>query len=91
MHRGKQEWIVLIPKKICKQRQKLPIKEDAILKALIDDLRFGGPMQGAWPNYSKLGKDKHHCHLSKKWVACWDVEKKIIRLYYVGSRKDAPY
>ena len=87
----KVEWIVLIPKKIGKQRAELPRSEQSIFLALLDDLRMGGPVQGSWPNYSKLTKDRHHCHLSYKWVACWEVEKKIISVYYVGSRKNAPY
>ena len=46
-----------------------------------------------WANYSKIGKDKYHCHLSYSYVACWNYEKSgiTIEVYYVGSRENAPY
>ena len=60
---------------------------------LTEDLKASGPVQSAWANYSKLGKDKYHCHLSHKWVACWTWEQGtiIIEVYYAGSRENAPY
>lgn len=44
-------------------------------------------------NYSKLGPDNYHCHLSRKWVACWTNENGTltIEVYYAGSRESAPY
>lgn len=52
-----------------------------------------GPMQPAWPNFSKLGPHKYHCHLAYSWVACWKFDKGniLIEVYYVGHRKNAPY
>lgn len=63
------------------------------LAVLVDDLEDKGPVQSGWPNYSKLGKEKYHCHLGRKWVACWHYEEKslIIEVYYAGSRENAPY
>ena len=60
---------------------------------LTDDLVARGPVQAGWPNYSKFGKDKYHCHLAHKWVACWTTQKGsiIIEVYYAGSRENAPY
>lgn len=87
-------WDVRLSKKADKARAKLPEQQRAFFETLLIDLEVFGPVQGAWPNYSKLGKDLHHCHLSPKWVACWEVQDKKIRImevYYVGSRKDAPY
>lgn len=50
-------------------------------------------MQKNWPNYSKLGDSKYHCHLAYSWVACWSYEKGEIKIevYYAGSRENAPY
>jgi hypothetical protein len=61
--------------------------------ALMLDLEAHGPIQLAWPNYSKLGEDQYHCHLGRKWVACWRSEKGslLVEVYYAGSREDAPY
>ena len=87
-------WTVDVAKKAAKSSKQMPLSQRALLETLIDDLETTGPVQGAWPNYSKLGKNVHHCHLSPKWVVCWEVVDKqvrILNIYYVGSRKDAPY
>ncbi len=63
--------------------------------ALTKSLRFNGVNPGKeWNNYSKLGQGQHHCHLTRSYVACWkevDKEIKILEIYYVGSRENAPY
>ncbi len=84
---------VIIKKKIFKEIKKMPVHVQEKLAVLVDDLREKGPVQPGWPNYSKLGKDKHHCHLTRKWVACWYYEEQslIIEAYYAGSRENAPY
>ena len=87
-------WKVQMTRKAEKQALKMPDEEQAALLLLIEELTEGGPVRGDWPNYSKLGDGLHHCHLSKKWVACWEVKDKklkLIEVYYAGSRKDAPY
>ncbi len=60
---------------------------------LVADLEEGGPIQGEWQNFGPLGEGKYHCHLSWSYVACWTHEEgsKVIEVYYVGSREDAPY
>ena len=60
---------------------------------LAEDLAEFGPFRANWPNYSKLGGDKFHCHLNRSYVACWTFEKECITIevYYVGSRENAPY
>jgi len=62
-------------------------------ESLVNDLREKGPIRKEWPNFSKLGKNEYHCHLSYKWVACWYYENDslIIEVYYAGSRENAPY
>jgi len=84
---------ITIKKNIAKKIKKLPAKEYRKLDFLLDDLMQKGPLQPSWPNFSKIGKDEFHCHLSRSWVACWRNEKKtiIIEVYYVGSRENAPY
>ena len=63
------------------------------LRLLISDLEEKGVIQPSWKNFSKLGKDKFHCHLSYNWVVCWrwEEENNIIEVYYAGSRENAPY
>ena len=52
-----------------------------------------GPIQKRWNNFSPLGKEKYHCHLTYSYVACWTCQKGEIEIevYYVGSREKAPY
>ena len=72
---------------------KLPQHIQNALLVLIDELREEGPVQTEWFNYSKLGKNKYHCHLARKWVACWEEKEQsfVIEVYYAGSREKAPY
>ena len=73
--------------------KEMPKRERQLYKDLVDELRFSGPIRKNWPNFSSLGGDKYHCHLSYKWVACWRWEKDsiLIEVYYAGSREKAPY
>lgn len=90
----KYEWTVGFTGKAAKQARKLPKREQETLVALVRDLQMRGPALPDWPNYSKLGGSRHHCHLSYKWVACWEMQDKALRLieiYYAGSRENAPY
>ena len=87
-------WEITFHKKAAKQVRKLPKLEQAKLQFLVKDLIVSGPIVPAWSNYSKLGGNLYHCHLSHKWVACWEKKGSALRLieiYYVGSREDAPY
>ena len=87
-------WNITFSRKAAKQAKALAEREKGLLALLVREMALGGPVRGDWPNYSKLGKDTHHCHLNPKWVACWivaDGKLKLIEIYNVGSRKDAPY
>jgi mRNA-degrading endonuclease RelE of RelBE toxin-antitoxin system len=86
-------WQVTIKKKQEKGLNKLPVAVRALFKALVQDLQYDGPELPGWPNYSKLGGNKYHCHLNYRYVACWTAETKTITIevYYVGSRENAPY
>ena len=84
---------VVIKNKVLRGLYKIPVAEQKKLKVLVNDIQNEGPVQIKWPNYSKLGKNKYHCHLSYKWVACWRYEQDsiIVEVYYAGSRENAPY
>ena len=74
---------------VLKNIKKLPKNIEDKLFYLIGDLEENGPIQPNWKNYSKLENNKYHCHLSRKWVACWKHESNTltIEIYYAGSRE----
>ena len=84
---------VLITKKVEKQIDKLPDCELLVLKRLVDNIEEKGPVQPLFMNYSKIGPNSYHCHLSYRWVACWRNENNsfVVEVYYVGTRENAPY
>ena len=92
------KWELFIKKKAAKGIESLLKSgrnaEAERLYALLDDMRDKGPVRAEYPNYSKLSNNQHHCHIGHSWVVCWEVENnklKIIEVYYVGSRENAPY
>jgi mRNA-degrading endonuclease RelE of RelBE toxin-antitoxin system len=91
------EWTVTLSKKARKNIRLLPKRVRKTLAYLIRELELTGPIKGNWPNYSKLGRARHHCHLKKgnlTYVAVWEVKDRKIRIVevvYVGSREKAPY
>lgn len=90
-------WEVRIRRKAAKQIEKLPSSVQAVLIALIREMEIKGPVRGNWPNYKRLGKYLHHCHLKKghpTFVAVWEVldnEIKLIEVVYAGTHEKAPY
>ena len=84
---------ISIKKQVKKNLEKMPISIQDTFLQLVDDLQRTGPIQPGWSNYSKLKDNEYHCHLNRKWVACWRSEKNtlIIEVYYAGSRENAPY
>ena len=90
-------WRVNLSKRAVKQVKKLPENVKSSLVALIREIEEGGPIRGNWPNYSKLGINRHHCHLKNgksTYVAIWQVIDKqiyIVEITYVGTHKKAPY
>ncbi len=90
-------WQVTIHAKAQKSIPKLPNRVQKALAFLLREIELDGPTRGNWPNYGKLGKDKHHCHLKKgqpTYVAVWQVIDKEIRLVevtYAGTHEKAPY
>ena len=90
-------WTVRIQKKADKSLKRLPLLVQKAFDALTADLKVNGPVAGNWPNYGKLGEDRHHCHLKKgkpTYVSVWwEVrnETRTIEVSYVGTHENAPY
>ncbi|TVQ29291.1 MAG: hypothetical protein EA382_00365 [Spirochaetaceae bacterium] len=84
---------VRLTKKAYKRLARAPETVQILFDELSEELRTSGPIRSNWPNFSKLGAEKFHCHLNYRWVACWQHTKGsvTIEVYYVGSREDAPY
>jgi len=57
---------VHIKPRIVRQISKLPAPVKKSLIALIREIELEGQVRGNWPNYSRLGKNRHHCHLKKR-------------------------
>ena len=89
-------WEIRWKPKAKKSLASLPPRVQDAVWLLVNDLRLNGPVAGNWPNYGKLGKNEHHCHLKKgkpTYVAIWwEVkEDKHIEVTYVGTHENAPY
>jgi mRNA-degrading endonuclease RelE of RelBE toxin-antitoxin system len=84
---------VRIRKKAARGLTKLPATVQKLFFLLVADLQVDGPIQKSWRNFSPLGKDRFHCHLNYRYVACWTWRNNeiAIEVYYVGSREKAPY
>ena len=84
---------IRVVKKVQKNLFKLPKNIRHRFTALAEQLRENGPVAHEWQNYSKLGANRHHCHLTRSYVAFWSHDKGTITIevYYVGSRENAPY
>jgi mRNA-degrading endonuclease RelE of RelBE toxin-antitoxin system len=84
---------IRVARKVNKHLFKLPKNIRQRFTALAEQLREKGPVAYNWPNYSKLGDRRYHCHLARSYVACWTHDKGTITIevYYVGSRENAPY
>jgi hypothetical protein len=90
-------WTVTIHRRAQAKIATLPQRVQASLVTLLREIELQGPVRGNWPNYSKLGNDRHHCHLKKgrpTYVAVWEVVDRTARLVevlYVGTHENAPY
>ncbi len=90
-------WKVEVARPVSKGLRKLPASVHTALAALIMDMEDSGPVRGDWPNYSRLGPGRHHCHLKKgrpTYVAVWEERPghvRLIEVTYVGTHEKAPY
>jgi hypothetical protein len=91
------KWQVVIPGRISKMIDRLPVRAKKSLFVLLKEIELKGPIRGNWPNYSKLKGQKHHCHLKKgqpTYVAVWHVidnEIRLVEVIYAGTHEKAPY
>ena len=97
MQRGyiitRMKYKIRIKKKVARGLSMLPDDVQKLFFLLVADLQMDGPIQKSWRNFSPLGKDRYHCHLNYRYVACWTWRRNeiIIEVYYVGSREKAPH
>jgi len=90
-------WTVTISRRAHRQINQLPQQITKNLVALIRDIETTGPVRGNWPNYSRLEKNRHHCHIKKgqpTYVVVWETKNKEIKLVeviYAGTHEKAPY
>lgn len=84
---------IFVRKKALKTIEKAPKNVQVLFSELLQDLKQKGVMQPSWSNFSKLAKNKYHCHLTYSYVVCWTSENNSIEIevYYAGSRENAPY
>ncbi len=67
---GVRKYTVRVLKKCEKKINQLSEKDINTLVMLLEDIAQYGPVQPKYQNFSKIGKNKYHCHLSYHWVAC---------------------
>ena len=90
-------WYVIFKREVERGIKNLPERVRESLFTLLREIEVAGPVRGNWPNYGKLARNKHHCHLKKgrpTYVAVWEVidkEIKLVEVSYVGTHGRAPY
>ena len=91
------KWEVNVSRKVLKGLSKLPQTVKKQLFLLMKEIEVSGPIRGNWTNYSKLGTNRHHCHIKKgrpTYVAVWeeyDKKIKLVEIIYAGTHEKAPY
>lgn len=90
-------WTIDVHRKVSKGLHKLPASVQDSLITLLREIELHGPVRGNWPNYSRLGSSRHHCHLRKgrpTYVVVWQVKNptsRLVEVVYVGTHEKAPY
>jgi mRNA-degrading endonuclease RelE of RelBE toxin-antitoxin system len=90
-------WTINLHRKVVRVLPKLPRSVQDSLAALLREIELRGPVRGNWPNYSRLGPNRHHCHLKKgrtTYVAVWErtpTSIHLVEVTYVGTHEKAPY
>src|SRR5262245_22020713 len=86
-------WTVKLHREVARRFQTLPQPIQDLLRLLLEELERQGPVRGNWPNYSKLSRTRHHCHLKRgrpTYVAVWDVrdsQQRRLEVTYVGTHE----
>ncbi len=82
-------------KKLTAGLTRLPKRVVDSLYALMTMIELMGPVRGDWPNYGKLAKGVHHCHLKKgnpTYVAVWkECADGSVEVLYVGTHEKVDY
>jgi hypothetical protein len=97
MDRVSMPWTVSLHREVAKVAQTLPQPVQDLLRLLLEELEGQGAVRGNWPNYGKLSRTRHHCHLKKgrpTYVAVWeerDRRQRLLEVIYVGTHEKAPY
>lgn len=90
-------WMVQAKKNVQKQAKSMPKPAKENLYALMREIHKSGPVRGNWPNYGKLGPNRHHCHIKKgqpTYVAVWEEKEneiQLVEIMYAGTHEKAPY
>ena len=92
-------WEVILNKKVCKDREKLPSLVKYKLDLLLKELKVDGPYRNNWKNYGQLkgNSPTYHCHIKKgnpTYVVIWNIVNKKIKIMevkYVGTHEKTPY
>lgn len=90
-------WEIIVSRKVRKGVTELPKNVRQLLDSLIMEIRAKGPVRGDWPNYGKLSRTSHHCHLKNgrpTYVAVWEEIPggiNIVEVTYAGTHEGAPY
>jgi hypothetical protein len=90
-------WTATLHRRVANVIPILPEPVQDLLRLLLLDLEGQGPVRGNWPNYGKLSRTRHHCHLKKgrpTYVAVWeerDRRQRLLEVIYVGTHEKAPY
>jgi mRNA-degrading endonuclease RelE of RelBE toxin-antitoxin system len=90
-------WTVTLHREVAKGVPTLPQPVQDLVRLLLLELEGQRPVRGNWPNYGKLSRTRHHCHLKKgrpTYVAVWNVrdsKQRLIEVIYVGTHEKAPY
>lgn len=83
-------WTVTVSNKAEKGLKRLPLAVQKALVLLMQDMQEGGLVRGDWPNYSKLGTGRHHCHIRKGRAYQCGLEdrKEVTRTTFEKLAKD---
>lgn len=90
-------WTVTLHPRVARIVPSLPQPVQDLLRLLLTELERQGPVRGNWPNYGKLSRTRHHCHLKKgrpTYVAVWEEHgrrQRLIEVIYAGTHEKAPY
>jgi hypothetical protein len=90
-------WTITLHREVVKVVRTLPPPVQDLLRLLLLEIEDQGSIRGDWPNYGKLPRGRHHCHLKKgrpTYVAVCEERgrrQRLVEVIYVGTHEKAPY